>query len=350
MATTLASIIGQARTQLQDLGALDTPALPTITPTGTAGATAYSYKVVALAQNGTSAASAAGSTATGNATLSSTNFNRVTWLTISGAAAYAVYRTVGGVTQGLIATVGGTLTLDDTGLVGDASTAPSTAAGTSFWSAQELLDIAIDGCRDMWRAMIDLHQEHFMTVDATNVSLAANTATLTGVPTDTHRVLLVEPRDTSDASATRGVRFKPAAYNTPQFIRARSWSAIDPSSGLTVWYAISAAGSPVSAPTIYIAPQLSSALTLRFVYIPTLATLTATSNNPIPGESDKAIKAWIIAHANAKQRDDNSPDPNWLSIYSTEKQSVLTASTPRQEQEPRYINGAFDDDDYNEAW
>jgi len=55
--------------------------------------------------------------------------------------------------------------------------------------------------------------------------------------------------------------------------------------------------------------------------------------------------AGIVAFASAKQRDDTSPDPNWLAILSTEKQSILTASTPRQEQEPEYIHGAFDDDD-----
>ena len=348
MATTLASLIGQARLQLQDLGALDTPATPTVTPQGTTGATSYSYKVVALAQNGVSAASAAGSTTTGNATLSASNTNRVTWVAISGASAYRIYRTVGAATQGLIATVGGTTTLDDTGLTGDSSTAPATAAGTIFWTAAELLDICLDGLRDMWRAMIDLHQEHFMTVDATNVSLAASTATLTGVPADTFRVLSIEPRDTSSTATTRFVTFVPTNYNSREFMYARSLSTEDPSGGTRVYYVIAAAGSPVAAPTIYVAPQLSSALNLRFVYIPTLGTLTADSNNPIPGESDKAIKAWIVAHASAKQRDDNSPDPNWLAIYSTEKQSILTASTPRQEQEPRYISGAFDD--YDDRW
>jgi len=315
MATTLGWIIGQARTLLQDLGALATPALPTVTPQGTAGATAYSYVIVALAQNGVSAASAAGSTAIGNATLSGTNTNRIVWVAVSGATAYRIYRTVGGATQGLIATVGATTTIDDTGLAGDSSTAPVTAAGTAFWSDAELLDIGLDGVRDLWRAYIDLHEEYMMTIDITNVSMADGASTLTGVPADVFRVLLIEPRDTTSANANGEIRFKPAKYNSPEFIRARA-----------------------RANTI-------GALTLRLVYIPTLPTLTATSNNPIPGESDKALKAWIIAHAAAKQREDNSPDPNWLAIYGTEKQSGLTASTPRQEQEPRYIRGAFEDED-----
>jgi hypothetical protein len=158
MATTLASLIAQARRQLQDLGALATPALPTITPTGTPGATAHSYVLVALAQNGVSAASAAGSTTTGNATLSASNFNRLTWAAVTGATAYRIYRSVGGLTQGLIATVGNTLTLDDTGLVGDGAIAPTLAVGTVFWSDQELFDHALNGVRDLLRAFVDLHQ------------------------------------------------------------------------------------------------------------------------------------------------------------------------------------------------
>ncbi len=316
MATTLGSIIGQARTQLQDLGALATPAAPTVTPQGTTGATAYSYVIVALAQNGVSAASAAGSTATGNATLTASNSNRIAWVAVSGASAYRIYRTVGGATQGLIATAGNTTTLDDTGLTGDSSTAPATAAGTIFWSDAELLDICLDGARDLWRALIDLHEEHFMTLDITNVSMADAAIVLTGVPADVFRVLLIEPRDTTSANVNGEIRFKPAKYNSPEFGRARAR-----------------------------ANAIGSALNLRLAYIPTLGTLTATSNNPIPGESDKALKAWIIAHAAAKQREDNSPDPNWLAIYGTEKQSILTALTPRQEQEPRYIRGAFEDED-----
>jgi len=346
MATTLATIIAQARIPLQDRGILATPALPTVTPQGVTGATAYSYKIVAIAPNGVSAASAAGSTSTGNATLSTTNFNRVVWVAITGATAYRVYRTVGGATTGLIATAGNTLTLDDTGLTGDASTAPATAAGTAYWSDDELLQLALRGCHDMWRTMIDLHEEHFLTIDTTNVSLAASTATLTGVPADTFRVVLIQPADTTSTSSSRGVVFKPANYNSPEFRASLATSAVDPTSGAIVYFALVNAGSPVAAPSVYVAPQLSSAVTLRFVYIPTLSSsLTVASNNPIPGESDHALIAWVVAHALAKDREDRSPDPNWLAIYSTEKTAIMTASTPRQEQEPYVVRGVFDDED-----
>lgn len=218
-----------------------------------------------------------------------------------------------------------------------------TTAG--FWTDAELLEHLQDGIRDLWGAVVDLHQEHFFTVDATAVSLAANTATLTGVPSDVFRVMLIEPRDVSQSASDRNVTFVPRDYHSKEFIQARTVPAQSPGNGPIIYYAITQAGAPVGAPTIYVAPQLSSALNLRFVYIPTLASTaydTASDNNPIPGESDNALFAWTIAFARAKEREDRSPDPNWLAVYGTEKQNVLTRLTPRQEQEPEYAEGMFE--------
>lgn len=108
--------------------ALSTPAAPTITTVGAAGATTYTYTVEATNGAGTTVASSGGSTATGNATLSVSNYNTVTWTIVTGATGYKVRRTVGGATQGLIATVtsGSTLTVNDTGLTGDGTVAPTT--------------------------------------------------------------------------------------------------------------------------------------------------------------------------------------------------------------------------------
>ena len=102
------------------------PAAPTVTPHGTAGTTAYSYEGVAHYPDGTrSGAGAAGSTALGAATLTGTNFNRTAWALPYGCATLGVYRTAGGTTQGLIATLTApTATLDDTGLAGAGATPP----------------------------------------------------------------------------------------------------------------------------------------------------------------------------------------------------------------------------------
>jgi hypothetical protein len=127
---------------------LATPGAPTITTSGTAGATTYTYKVVAkigAAPLGRpTAASAAGSTTTGNATLSASNFNIVTFTCVPYATSYDIYRTAGGSAQGKIAnvlqpaavvaqfptslsyqTTATTAVLNDTGLAGDSSTAPT---------------------------------------------------------------------------------------------------------------------------------------------------------------------------------------------------------------------------------
>lgn len=121
-----------------------TPAAPAITNQGTAGAATWSYKIVAKqADVSYSAASAAGSTATGNATLTGVNFNRLTWAVVAGAASYDIYRTAHGTSPSTDGKIGNTAatTFDDTGLAGDAGTPPATgvdnvilvgANGTSY--------------------------------------------------------------------------------------------------------------------------------------------------------------------------------------------------------------------------
>lgn len=343
-ATALTEIIRQIRVNLLELPSLSTPSAPTVTPQGASGATSYSYKIEAINKDQTSVASSAGTTSTGNASLSSSNFNRVTWTAVTGAQTYRVYRTVGGATTGVIAVVGGgALQLDDTGLTGDSATAPTAATGGIFWTDAELLDHIINGAKDLWAAFLDLYGDHYITVDTTNVSLAASATQLTGVPADCFRVNLIEPRDLSNASNGRNVMFVPRPYNHPAFMAGRTQAAFDPTTGGIVYYDVTGVGSPNGAPVILTAPQLSQALNLRFVYNPTLAALTISSNNPIAGESDKALVAYGVAFARAKEREDRSPDPGWIAVYATEKQAVLTRSTPRQDQEPQVVDGLFDD-------
>lgn len=349
MATTLATLIAQVRTQLMELSTLATPTAPTITPQGVTGAAAWAYKVEALNADQTSIASAAGTTATGNATLSSTNFNRVTWPAVTGASSYRIHRTTvatSPTTTGVIAVVGTVLQLDDTGLVGDLSTAPTAATGGNYWTDAEILVHLIDGAKDMWAAILDTYGDHYLTVDETLVSLAASATQLTGVPTDCFRVHLIEPRDTTSAGQYAYVSFVPRKYNHPEFVAARAQGTMDPSLARIIFYDVSGAGTPVGTPVILTAPKISAALNLRFVYNPVLAAMTSISNNPIPGESDKALVSYAVAFARAKERDDRSPDPNWIAVYATEKQSILVRITPRQDQEAEYVSGIFEDTYY----
>lgn len=209
----------------------------------------------------------------------------------------------------------------------------------NFWTDAELLSHLINGAKDMWRGIMDLYQDHFATIDSTNVSVVANTTALTGVPTDVFRIIEIRPRTLNDAN--RGLIFKPRTLTHPDFVQAQAMPAAEAVSNV-VYYAVVNAGAPVGAPSIRIAPQLGTAVPLTLVYVPTLGTLTSGSDNPIPGESDMALKAFTVAYARAKERPARDPDPEYISIYATEKASVLMALTPRSVQEPEYVSGMWE--------
>ncbi len=219
-------------------------------------------------------------------------------------------------------------------------------SSASFWTDQELTDHLNQGAHDLWRAIPDLYKDHFFTLDTTNVSYVANATTLTGVPTDVHRVTLIEPADLSTYPATT---FTPMPYNHPDFSSARASVSISPNLR-TFYYWVTKEGPPVSAPTIYVAPATDTTFSLAFAYVPTLKTMIYTGSpsssqiatNPVPGESDQAVIAYAVAFARAKEKPDRLPDAGWLQIYGTEKQSILTALTPRQTQEPEVVEALFE--------
>jgi hypothetical protein len=207
----------------------------------------------------------------------------------------------------------------------------------SYWSDAELVQHAIYGCQDLWRSFIDNYQDYFLTIDETNVTQDANGTSLSGVPTDVFRVKGIEPRTLADSQ----LLYVPLDFTHPDFQRARATSAVEASS-TTIFYDLIKTAAPVGAPTIRVAPPVSSQVLLRLIYIPTLAALTSGDNNPIPGESDNAVMAWTVAYARAKEREDRSPDPEWLAIYATEKQHILQAVTPRQDDENDYVEALFE--------
>ena len=208
-----------------------------------------------------------------------------------------------------------------------------------FWSDAELLGIMKHGIHDLWGAFLDVHGEHYLTVDVTNVSITANESELTGVPLNCFRVQYIGPRDTTVNGTAPNLRFVPRKFNSPEFEYARSLVASEATSLEVIYYAVSGEGSPVAAPVIRFAPELSSNLNLMLAYN---QTLEIGPINPIPGQSDHALKAWTLAYAKAKETESGMPDAGWLSIYATEKQSILTRITPRQEQEPEYVAGMFE--------
>lgn len=218
--------------------------------------------------------------------------------------------------------------------------APS--ASDTYWASAELVALMNTGAHDLWRSVVTLGAKHICTLDTTNVYLAASGTSLTGVPADCAKVNMLEPRDMSSSGASRNLQFVPLPYNDPKFQAARSLDAIDPSSGTIYWDQIGAGG-PIAAPTVVVAPMVSSQVLLALTYAPVLGALTAASTNPIPGESDQALIAWTVAYARAKEREDRGPDPNWLAIYATEKQNILVALTPRQDQESQVATAYFEE-------
>lgn len=226
-------------------------------------------------------------------------------------------------------------------LITNVRTSPLIEPTASFWTDAELLNHAINGIKDLWKAILDLNKGHFVTIDETNVSMAASSNTLTGVPTDVFRVELIEVRDQTSDNTVQDMTFEPRAINHPDFTGARSLGTVDPA-GQTIFFSVFGAGVPVGAPSIEVAPKINAAVNLRLIYTAGIGTLTAGSNNPIPGESDHAVEAWVIAHARAKEREDRSPDPEWMAVYATDKQKILSALTPRQTQEPEVAEAMFE--------
>ncbi len=214
-----------------------------------------------------------------------------------------------------------------------------------FWSDLELKRIMRLGAIDLWGAILDLHQDHYFRV-STEPVLRANATEISNVPEDLFRVSLIEPRDTTDSGTGFRILFEPRKYKDTDFAVARTRSAQDPSTiaSRTIYYQIVGQGAPSATPTILTAPLLSGDLPLRIAYNPTIwkdGDSNMPEFNPVPGESDNALKAWTIAYARAKETDDRTPDAGWLAVYATEKQTILTRLTPRQEQEPETVEDLF---------
>ena len=116
---------------------LATPTGLAVAPQGTTGAATHGYKVAALLADGTTttAATTEVTIANGNATLTATEFNRVSWTAVTGASGYNVFRTTGGATQGKITSTPITaVTLDDTGIAASGSAPTVNGTGSILFA------------------------------------------------------------------------------------------------------------------------------------------------------------------------------------------------------------------------
>ena len=210
----------------------------------------------------------------------------------------------------------------------------------SFWTDAELLVYAIDGIKDLWKTVKLALGDHFFTVTEA-VTMEASTALLANVPTDIAEIRLIEPKDLTTYPT---LVFKPLPYNPPEFANARASSALDAKSAGLIYYAMTGAGGPVGAVGIYAAPLINAQMFLRVQYVPTVPALTAASNNPIPGESDVAVKAWMKAYALGRQNPEGilQPDAAWMAVYQEQRDGIAVTITPRQTQEVQTAEALFE--------
>src|SRR5260370_26518735 len=173
----------------------------------------------------------------------------------------------------------------------------------NYWTDAELFEMMFTGTRDLWRDVVDLKQEHYMIIDNDHVSYPPNSTTLLGVPANVHKIFNIEPRDMTENGPNHGLQFKPLKYNDDTFAQARGRLAMDPTNS-TIYYTVHDAGAPVGAPTVVVAPMVTSNVLVSFAYVPVLGVLASTNKIPIPGEADNAVIAWAVAFARAKERED----------------------------------------------
>lgn len=132
-ATALATPAAPTVTPSPVAPAIDPPNQPTVTHGGTVGTTTYGYRVTSVNAYGETTGSVEGTSATGNASLSATNYNLIQWVATSGATGYRIYRTTGPGAGVLIGSVGASVfQFIDIGTSGTSGSPPgsNTTGGT----------------------------------------------------------------------------------------------------------------------------------------------------------------------------------------------------------------------------
>lgn len=210
-----------------------------------------------------------------------------------------------------------------------------------YWSDGEILLHLNNGAKILWRAIVDLYEHHFNTLDDEHFFIQPETGIVWGVPEDVARIVMIEPRVLGANSSTRGLIFEPADWTSDKFIMARARGPVSPSN-VTIYYTLMDPGAPVGPPIIRIAPRLSTGVLLSVTYVHTLPPFDEDDRNPIPGESDQALINYAVAQCRAKEREDSMPDPGWMALFATERTDILERIAIRQIQQPDVVMGMFE--------
>lgn len=208
-----------------------------------------------------------------------------------------------------------------------------------FWSDTELLDLAQMGIEDLWKAVKATNKKHLITSTTSTISASTPYFSAPDNIADIYGLEVAAP-DTNV-----NLHFKKADYFQAEFQQARFASAAEARETVVLYDIFGPGGNAASSgsTTIQIAPKLTSAVGVTLYYVPTPSSASTTSSNPIPGASDNALIAWVIAFARAREREDRAPDSEWLAVYNTEKQNLLTSVLdPRDKSEEVYVEGMFE--------
>jgi|SRR6266498_2297941 len=175
--------------------------------TGTPGATTYRYTITSVNATGESMASHEVIVTTGNATLTGSNHNDLSWPAVTGATGYSVYRTVSGGTPssvGKISTAQAGLTLNDTGLAASGAS-PTTNASGYAPSICNLLDasgVAVLRLTGKYAGVLLNSASRASAVVSAATDAVANHFKLTVTITDAVTGLLTEVYDNLQTIAT----------------------------------------------------------------------------------------------------------------------------------------------------
>lgn len=112
---------------------IGTPSGVVVSNIGTTGATTYSYRISAVNNAGETLASSSTTTSTGNATLTTSDFNRITWDRVAEATSYKIYGRTNGSELYMASTAG--LHYDDTGVITPSGALP--ASDTSGYDSSK---------------------------------------------------------------------------------------------------------------------------------------------------------------------------------------------------------------------